>query len=146
MKKAKGMLEIVVFFLFMVGLGLIGCGTEGEGDDGEDGGGEAKRAGLPAHACYSYLVDLHGETGHADVDWDVINSEWVVMSGQITSPTAHYSFQGDITGPALDRGWVDVVDLDTNDRFRAQIDMIPDGFILTANPFGAATSYEFTCK
>ena len=47
-----------------------------------------------------------------------------------------------------DRGFVDVLDQGTNERFRAQIDLTPDGFVFTANAFEGAgsTAYDFHCK
>ena len=67
------------------------------------------------------------------------------MAGEISSASAYYTFQGDLLGA---RGWVDVVDHYSNQRFRAQIDLTTTGFYFTANAFEGAwsTPYAFSCQ
>jgi hypothetical protein len=66
------------------------------------------------------------------------------ISGDIRSASAYYTFNGEGWNG---RGWVDVVDHGTNQRFRAQMDAIPNGFLFTANAYEGAgsTVYEFHC-
>ena len=69
--------------------------------------------------------------------------DYTLWSGQINSGPYVYTFTADVIG---DRGWGDMVDHFDNSRFRIQIDVLPDGFLLTSNPFLQPTTYTFVCQ
>jgi hypothetical protein len=101
--------------------------------------------GTPTPGCSSgtYAGDLGGAPATARVSLEIL-SEVTYVAGDIRSAVAYYTFQGEAYG---DRGWVDVVDHGTNERFRAQVDALADGFLFTANAYEGASStvYEFHC-
>jgi len=126
-------------------LGTFACThpTEGGGQPANAGGGTAE-ATSGACASGTYAADVNGAQAIARVTYEVL-IERTVIAGDITSATARYIFNGDLYG---DRGWVDVVTEGSNERFRAQIDVIPQGFVFTANAYEGAgsTAYTFTCR
>ena len=74
-----------------------------------------------------YVGNLHGLQATARVQVEQLR-EVTYVGGEITSQTAHYLFKADLWG---ERGWGDMIDMYSNERFRIQIDVLPGGFILT---------------
>ncbi|WP_146348443.1 hypothetical protein [Falsiphaeobacter marinintestinus] len=60
----------------------------------------------------------------------------IYTAGQVTSPTAQYSFLGE-------NDFADFTDLTTNERFRVQwvLDPQRNGIWMKVNPFGQTTTY-----
>jgi hypothetical protein len=141
-----------------LGVGAIGCtqsvdgtgtsnhtGTDtGKAKETQSGAAESSNAANAHCASGTYAANVNGEQALAKVSYEVL-VERTAVAGEISSSSAYYTFTGDLYG---DRGWVDVVTHGSNERFRAQIDVIPNGFIFTANAFEGAgsTAYEFKCQ
>ncbi len=132
MKRATTIIGLLACFVLLTG---ADCGGD---DTGFDGGSDN-----PHCASNTYVGNLNGVEATIKVTVEPLVTHTYVQ-GQLTSPTANYTFTADMMG---DRGWGDMVDLLTNERFRIQLDLLPGGgLILTANPFGGATSYQFQCR
>ena len=100
----------------------------------------------------TFTADVHGAPATAKLAYEP-HFEMGYVSGSITSQAASYSFYGDTPIdvhtklPTSSVMWVEVTELATGERFRAEINWRQHGFLFTTNPFGGggATSYAFTC-
>lgn len=119
---------------------LSASGTGGSGIDGRCASGTylSDFGGLPARATVS--VERRPVVSYDPL---AVGGEYLLVAGEIRSQTAYYSFTAELYG---NRGWGDMVDVLKNERFRIQIDLTVNGFILTANPFGGPASYQLTCE
>ena len=89
----------------------------------------------------NYVGDLHGSKAVANVSFEPLR-EYTIMSGEIRSNEAYYTFTADIVGTS---GYGDILDHRDGSRFQIKIDITSDGFTLTSNPLGPGTptSYRF---
>jgi len=111
---------------------------------GNAGTPTAPGAGITIGDCATntYVGDLHGAQATARLVIEPLPN-YTYVEGEISSDFAYYTFTAEIIG---DRGWGDMLDHLTLERFRVQFDVAPNGFYLTSNPFLAPTTYIFTCN
>jgi hypothetical protein len=127
---------------------VTSCGFPGGGINGNCPSGTyiGDLGGLPAtvRLTAETLPVVETVSGSSSTSIGAVG-EYLLVGGEISSQTAYYTFTAEFYGP---RGFGDVLDHGTNQRFRAQFDLTENGFIFTANPFegGGTTSYYFTCQ
>jgi hypothetical protein len=80
---------------------------------------------------------------------------WLFVSGEIVSPTARYYFSGcelpldPYSGAvAADVCWVEVVEVVSGQRLRAELRFHDRGFLFITDPFEGlySTGYDFVCE
>jgi len=120
-------MRFVAFAAIVIGLGLSACGDEG-------GAGA-----LLAGGTHRYVTDLDGLRGVATLSSEPLVTH-VRVEGEIRSAVARYVLAVDLIG---DAGYGDMTDLGANQRMRAHMALNDEGFLLTVNPFGAPTRYQF---
>lgn len=87
-----------------------------------------------------FVADLHGAPATAIVTFEKLYS-YVLMSGQIRSAQAAYTFRADIYG---DGGYGEMFDEYRREQFRIQVqNLSAEGFVLTSNPLLSPTHYYF---
>ena len=115
-----------------------------------DGGAAVGGAGwCPSMA---FTADIHGAPATAQLVFEP-HFEMGYVSGTITSQSSGYSFYGDTPIdvhtklPTSSVMWVDVTAFN-GERFRAEINWHPEGFVFTPNPFGGGplNDYAFYCQ
>ena len=133
---------ILVSGLAAAWLAVPACTTTPSATPGQTGAVPNNLSGTTDAPCGTYVGDINGVEATATISIEQL-PEYVLMSGEITSGTFYYTFTADIIA---DRGWGDMVDHFDGSRFRVRIDVAADGFLLTANPFLAPTTYSFSCR
>jgi hypothetical protein len=89
---------------------------------------------------FRYLADFHGEPAIAVITLEELNSH-MVMTGEIRSAQASFSFRADIYG---DGGYGEMVDEYRRDKFLIQVQNLSSiSFILKSSPFLSPTNYYF---
>jgi hypothetical protein len=122
---------------------------------GEDDGGAGAGAGGGGGYCPGnvFVGTISGLDATANVQWSqqpsftptspILGESYIQMVGEITSGQFYYTFIAELYSPT---GYGDMVDYVGGTTFRIRIDLIADGFILTANPFGDPAVYQFLCR
>jgi hypothetical protein len=112
----------------------------------------AANGGIPGCPSATYVGDLHGAPATAKLSAEVL-VETTYVGGTIESASAFYSFKGELgtdpyTKQINDSGFADVLDHNTNQRFRAKLTFHGNGFEFLANPFEGThtTAYRFVCQ
>ncbi len=65
--------------------------------------------------------------------WVETIGQYLLLAGQATNAYANYLFQAELSNGVW--GYGEMVDTLTGERFRIRLDLIPEGFILSTNPF-----------
>ncbi len=123
-------------------------------DDGDGGSGEGSSNSSSAYCPNNVFVgNIGGVQATANVQWStqpsftpsspILGESYIQMAGEITSGQFYYTFTAELYNPT---GYGDMLDYADGSTFRIQIDLIADGFYLTANPFGDPATYQFLCQ
>lgn len=101
-----------------------------------------------------FVADLGGLPARAALASE-LGLSWLFVSGEVVSPSAHYYFSGcelpldPYSGAvAADVCWVEVVELSTGQRLRAELRFYDRGFLFVTDPFEGlySTVYDFVCE
>ncbi len=104
----------------------------------------------PSH---TFVGDIGGVQAVATVQWStepsfdprspILGETYIQVAGEIQSGQFYYTFTAELYGPT---GYGDMLDHYDGASFRIQLDVMTDGFYLTANPFGDPAIYAFACQ
>ena len=129
----------------------------GDDDDGAARPGGPETPGAPQGNGWcdslTFVGDIEGLEAIARLSFEPA-FERAYVGGTIDTPTANYTFFGDMPidvdtkQPVSDVMWVEVNTTGSNERFRAEIRFHDVGFTFIANAYEGAysTPYEFTCQ
>lgn len=138
----------------IIGLFLLLVSSCSSDDDG-DGNGDGNNSSSGSAYCPTnvFVGDISGVQATANVQWStqpsftpsspILGESYIQMAGEITSGQFYYTFTAELYNPT---GYGDMLDHADGSTFRIQIDLIANGFYLTANPFGDPATYQFLCQ
>jgi hypothetical protein len=74
--------------------------------------------------------------------WVETVGQYLLLAGEIANTYARYAFTAELSNGVW--GYGDMVDMVSGARFRIRLDLTPEGFILSTNPF-EGTCGEYGC-
>lgn len=103
-------------------------------------------AGIPTQAVVSFELlprvgTVPAEASPAGI-WVETVGQYLLLAGEAVNPYARYLFTAELSNGVW--GYGEMIDLGTGTRFRIRVDLIPEGFVLSTNPFEGGCG-EFGC-
>ena len=103
-------------------------------------------AGVPTQAAVSFeqlpRIGVTPSTAATAGIWVETVGQYLLLAGEVVNPYARYMFQAELSNGVW--GYGDMVDLTSGERFRIRLDLTPEGFVLSTNPFEGGCG-EFGC-